>query len=127
MQPKYEKLLPRIEKAGIKASFKAGHPVTEEELLQVKVQLLPALFRWALGGISAALGYGSYVAFNADKEPSGFGLAVLALLFLVFALVGIRRTLAKIVEGLDATSAAELLEAALEGIFSVVGSFFDGV
>lgn len=127
MLPKHEKLLPRIEKAGIKASLKAGHPVTREELLQVRVQLLPALFRWTLGGISAALGYGSCVAFMHDKEPTGFGLAVLAILFLFFALAGIRRTLGKILDSMDVGDAGELIGAALEGIGSVIGSIFDGV
>lgn len=127
MTPKAEKLLPRIEKAGIKASLKAGHPLGEEELLKVKVQLLPALWRWTLGGFSAAAAYGSYLSFDQSGSAVGWGLATLAVLFFFFAVVGVRRTLAEIVKGLDATSTAELMEAALEGMGAVVGSIFDGV
>jgi|GEM_PF-1667319 len=127
MTPKVEKLLPKVEKAGIKASLKAGHPLSEEELLEVKVQLLPTLWRWTLGGFSAAAAYGSYLSFTQSNEDVGFGFVILAILFFFFAVVGVRRTLAQIVEGLDSTATAELLGAALEGIGAVIGSLFDGV
>lgn len=127
MTPKAEKLLPRIEKAGIKAALKAGHPLDRDELLEVKVQLLPALYRWGLGGISAASAYGSYAGFMADSASRGLGMAALSLLFFFFAIVGVRRTLGRILESMDGVDAGELLGLALEGIGSVIGGLFDGV
>lgn len=127
LTPKAEKLLPKIEKAGVKAALKAGHVLSRDELLEVKVQLLPALYRWGLGGISAASAYGSYVGFMADSASRGLGMAVLSLLFFFFAIVGVRRTLGRILESMDGVDAGELLGLALEGIGSVIGGLFDGV
>lgn len=127
LTPKAEKLLPKIEKAGVKAALKAGHVLSRDELLEVKVQLLPALYRWGLGGISAASAYGSYSGFMADSASRGLGMAALSLLFFFFAIVGVRRTLGRILESMDRVDAGELLGLALEGIGSVIGGLFDGV
>lgn len=127
LTPKAEKLLPKIEKAGVKAALKAGHVLNRAELLNVRVQLLPTLFRWTLAGGSAAAAYGSYQAFAVDHAPAGWGLAILSALLLVFAIFGVWRTLGHLVEGMDASSTTELVEAALEGIGSIIGSLFDGV
>ncbi|MCW0221350.1 MAG: hypothetical protein OJI67_23700 [Prosthecobacter sp.] len=120
-----EKLLPKIEKAGIKASLKAGHVLSQEELLEVKVQLMPTIWRWMLGGCSAAAAYGSYLGFSDENSVEDYGLAVLAVLFFLFAVVGVRRTLGKLLDGLDVVDAGELLGLAIEGIGSVIGSIFD--
>lgn len=127
LTPKAEKLLPKIEKAGVKAALKAGHVLSRDELLEVKVQLLPALYRWGLGSISAASAYGSYAGFMADSASRGLGMAALSLLFFFFAIVGVRRTLGRILESMDGVDAGELLGLALEGIGSVIGGLFDGV
>ncbi len=127
LTPKAEKLLPKIEKAGVKAALKAGHVLSRDELLEVKVQLLPALYRWGLGGISAASAYGSYAGFMADSASRGLGMAALSLLFFFFAIVGVRRTLGRILESMDGVDAGELIGLALEGIGSVIGGLFDGV
>lgn len=127
LTPKAEKLLPKIEKAGVKAALKAGHVLSRDELLEVKVQLLPALYRWGLGGISAASAYGSYAGFMADSASRGLGMAMLSLLFFFFAIVGVRRTLGRILESMDGVDAGELIGLALEGIGSVIGGLFDGV
>ncbi|TDU63132.1 hypothetical protein EI77_04453 [Prosthecobacter fusiformis] len=128
MTSKAEKLLPKIERAGIKASLKAGHVVSREELLEVKVQLMPTLLRWTLGGFSAAAAYGSYLQFSAGNLNAGFGFVLLALLFLFFAWVGIRKTLANLLEGLsqvDYAQAGDLVGTALVCIAEAVGSAFD--
>ncbi len=122
MNAKAEKLLPKIEKAGIKASLKAGHVVSREELLEVKVQLMPTLLRWTLGGLSVASVYGSYINFCEGDKIAGYGFAVLAILFLLFAVVGVWRTLGRILDSIDA---ADLVGAALEGIAEAVGSLLD--
>lgn len=122
MTPKAEKLLPKIEKAGVRATLKLGHTLTVEELLDVKVQIMPAGFRWLLGGISAATAFGSYLAFQADQHTLGGSLVIASLLSFFFAVAGIRRTFRTL---MDAQDAAELLAAALEGIGSITGSLFD--
>lgn len=125
MNPKAEKLLPKIEKAGIKASLKAGHALEEEELKAVKIQLMPTLYRWGLGGISASNAYSCYLALNANKVEIGLSMGVLSALFLFFGIYGIRRTLGSIIDHMPADIAGELMEAAVKGIYSIVEGLFD--
>ncbi|MEN3943794.1 hypothetical protein WJU23_21010 [Prosthecobacter sp. SYSU 5D2] len=128
MTPKAEKLLPKIERAGIKASLKAGHVVSREELLEVKVQLMPTLLRWTLGGFSAASAYGSYIQFNTGNSLAALGFLLLAVLFLFFAWVGILKTLGHVLEGMkevDYANAGELVSLALISIAEAVGTVLD--
>lgn len=131
MTPKAEKLLPKIEKAGVKASLKAGHPLSQEELLNVRVQLLPTIYRWGLGGISSACAYGSYTSAMATETgeslTASIALAIVSLLFFIFALAGVRKTLGTILENMPVDAGGELLSAAVEGIGSIIGGLFDGV
>ena len=127
MDPKTQKLLRKVEKTGVRQSLKAGHPLGREELLSLKVQLLPAPLRVLLGGAAAGAGWGSYFCSNHDSPFWSILLGMAAILLLLFAVFGIRRTLSKILDNLDAGSAADLLGAAVEGIGSALGSVFDGV
>lgn len=128
MTPQAEKLLPKIEKAGIKASLKAGHVVSREELLEVKVQLMPTLLRWMLGGFSAASAYGCYLQMSEGNMHAGMGFLMLAVLFLFFAWVGIRKTLSDVLEGLkelDYSGAGDFIGVALVCIAEAVGTVLD--
>lgn len=125
MTTQAEKLLPKIEKAGIKASLKAGHVVSQEELLAVKVQLMPTLLRWTLGGFSAAAAYGSYLQFVQGDRGAGVAFAALMVVLFFFAVVGIRKTLGKILDGMNAMDAAEVLRLTLQGIWEVAGGLAD--
>ena len=127
MTPKAEKLLPKIEKAGIKASLKAGRVVTREELLEVKVQLMPTLLRWTFGGGAAAAAYGSYVQWIQGGTDASIGFALLALVLLFFAWMGVRKTLGKIVDGMDAASSAEIIGHALRAIVDVTVELLGGL
>lgn len=127
MNRKSERLAKRIEKAGIRASIKEGHVLTETELRDVKVQLLPNPVRAVfclLGVISAIM---SYLFFGWDSEGYGFLLAFTSVLSLLFGVFGVRRTLSRILDSMDAIDAVEILGHAAEGIASAVGSLFDGV
>lgn len=123
MNPKTKKLLARVEKAAVKQSLKAGHPLGREALLALKVQVVPAPVRWLLAGLAAGAGVGSYYCTTHDSPVWGVLLGMAAVLLLGFAIFGIRRTLSKIVDNLDAGS----LGAAVEGIGSALASVFDGV
>ncbi len=108
----------RAVKAGVKASKKRHHVVTEEELLTLKVQVIPALPRIILG-ISGAL----LITFCCISWPSADSLiriieAVAGGLLLVFGLFGVRRTLGEL---LDA-GASELIGSILEGIVEAVSN-----
>lgn len=127
MDRKTEKLLKRVEKAGVRRSLKAGHVLDRDELLAVKVQVLPDYLRIALGVSSLIAGVSSYLCWTRDESAWGGGLSIFAFFLFLFAIFGIKRTLSKILEGMGDAAAYEILGAAIEGIFSAVGSVFDGV
>lgn len=127
MDPKTQKLLAKVEKAGVRQSLKAGQPIGREALLALKVQIVPAPVRWMLAVMAAGAGVGSYYCTKHDSPGWGVLLGLGAVLLLVFAIFGIRRTLSKIVDNLDAGAIGELLGAAVEGIGSALGSVFDGI
>lgn len=106
-------------------SRREGHAPTREEMLKLKVQVAPAWARWCSAVLASAAAGGSWYTFSLEMHGWGFLLAVLALLFFCFAIFGIRRTLSKILDGLDVTHSAELFGLIVEGVFSAVGSLFD--
>ncbi|MES2594796.1 MAG: hypothetical protein V4662_05655 [Verrucomicrobiota bacterium] len=127
MDRKSERLVKKIEKAGIRASVKEGHPLTEAELRDIKVQVLPSPFRIILGVLGVVSGLLSIMNFSQDADGSGAIWAVVSLAMLLFGIFGVRRTLSGILDSMDAVDAAEILGHAVDGIASVVGSLFDGV
>jgi hypothetical protein len=125
MDRKTQKLLTKVEKAGVRQSLKAGHVLDQQELLSIKVQLIPAPVRILTGVLALAAGTGSWMW--SDEHPFGsIMLFLLAVLLLVFTIYGVRRTLSKIVDSWDAGSVADLLSSAVEGITEGAGSLFDG-
>ena len=125
MNHKAEKLLPRIQKAGVKACLKAGHELDVQELRQLKVQVVPSIMRWSLGALSVASACGSCYAFYMGAAGTGAGLALAAVGLGYFAMAGVRRTLGKILDSMSAVDAAELVGAALEGIGTQFSSLGD--
>lgn len=125
MDRKTEKLLKRVEKAGVRRSLRAGHVLDRDELLAVKVQVMPGSLRIALGISSVGAGVSSYLCWTRDAPGWSVLLALLAFFLFLFAVFGIRRTLSNILDGLGDAVSQEILGAAVEGIFSAVGSVFD--
>lgn len=127
MDRKSERLVKRIEKAGIRASIKEGHALTEAELRNIKVQILPNPLRvifCVLGAISAIV---SYCCFTYEFDGYGVISAIISILMLLFGIFGVRKTLSRILDSMDSIHAADVLGLAIEGISAAVGSLFDGV
>jgi hypothetical protein len=127
MNRKSELLAKRIQKAGISASKKEGHVLTEDELRNIKIQILPNPLRATfclLGMISAGA---SYCCFTHDLDGYGIISAIMSILMILFGIFGVRRTLSRILDSMDAIDAAEILGHAVEGITSAIGSLFDGL
>lgn len=120
-----ERIVRNAQRAGLRMSRREGHAPTREEMLKLKVQVAPAWARWCSAVLAVASAGGSWYTFSLMLYGWGFLLAVLALLFFCFAIFGIRRTLSKILDGLDVTHSADLFGLIVEGVFSAVGSIFD--
>lgn len=127
MDRKTERLLKKVEKTGVRRSLHEGQVLDKEDLLAMKVQILPNFLRITLGVGAVVAGFCSYLNWNWEDPEMSVLLAVVSLFLFLFAIFGIRRTLSRILENMDAESASELLEAAVDGVVSAVGAMFDGV
>ena len=104
-----EKVESRALKAGIKASRKRHHVVSKEELLDLRVQTMPAAFRAALLLFGAALVASAWFGWPTDSNAIQ-GLEVLAGIFsMLFGAFGIRRTLSQILDTMDSIELAEVI------------------
>ena len=118
-----EKLQNRAIKAGIRASKKRHHVVSKEELLKLKIQVLPSSLRGFLLLSGAAMILGAVIGwpFPADGHQVLMGIG--GGLLVIFGVFGVRRSLETFVDGLSSASdAADVLGIIIEAI----GSAFDG-
>lgn len=110
----------RAVKAGLKASKKRHHLVTEEELLSLRVQVMPTLPRIILVLAGISLLTASWFSWPSASDTVQLLEAIFGVLTFLFGLFGIRRTLSKL---LDASDAAELAGTALE----LIGDAFSNI
>jgi len=121
MNRRDERILHRAEKAGVKLAKKQGHIPTREDLLELKIQVIPNALRWLCFGGSVICGIAAWVLDTLGNTVAASSLAVLSLFLLIFSIFGIRRTL----ETLADHASFELVEATFELIGDAVGSVFD--
>lgn len=107
-----EKLRRRAVKAGVRASKKRRHAVSRNELLGLRIQTMPAVARILLGTVGVVLIAAAWFEWPSQSNTV-CGLEAAAGIVLVLAgFVGVRRTLA----GLIDQSSGELIEFVLESI-----------
>lgn len=114
-----ESIRQRAVKEGVKASKKRHHLVTEEELLSLKVQLVPILPRIALGVSGALLITLCCLSWPATGTSVRSLEAISGTLLFLFSLFGIRRTLEQL---LDACDAVNLVGSIIESIADAVSN-----
>jgi hypothetical protein len=127
MNRKSERLVKRVEKAGIRASMKQGHVLTESELRNIKIQILSNPTRAVFCLVGAISAGASYYCFNNDCESYGITLMIVSVVSLLFGIFGVRRTLSKTLDSIDIVDAGEILGHAAKGIASAIGALFDGI
>ncbi|MGL4399390.1 MAG: hypothetical protein ACRCXD_05955 [Luteolibacter sp.] len=119
--PLSRKLLERRAiKAGVKASKKRHHLISEKELRSLRVQTLSVWPRicLVLGGVMLIAF--SWFAWPATSDGARATEAVVGVLATLFGAIGIRRTLDQVVDTYDA---ADLVGTVLEA----VGEVFSGI
>jgi hypothetical protein len=121
MDRRTERILRKTEKAGLRKARREGHMLSREELLSVKVQLLPDYTRWLLFGGSVIAGLASWGCLLFDMNAAGSILAVLSVFLLLFSIFGFKRTLEAVADNMS----YELVDLALDAIGSAVGSALD--
>ncbi len=115
-----EAIQARAVKTGVKASIKRDHLVTEQELLALRIQTMPAFLR-----ISLVLAGILSVVFCWTGWPSdSLAVRVIEALCGVFAILfgsfGIRRTLSHLLDSIDAVDlAGSILEMIADAVSNI--------
>ena len=114
-----------IEKAAVRAAKISDHPVTRDELLELRVQILPASKRLIFGFLSLFLGCLAWVLSDLDYFWFSLlsGLSSIASLF--FAVIGVRRTVSMALDGLDQAGSQAILEMAVDAASYVISAAAD--
>jgi hypothetical protein len=109
----------RAIKAGVKASKKRHHLISEEELLSLRVQTMSAWTRICLVVGGVLLIAASIFAWPAASDGARFTEAIVGILSFLFGAIGIRRTLDRVV---DTADAADLVGTVIEAVGEVVSN-----
>jgi hypothetical protein len=104
-----ETLEKRAVKTGVKASIKRHHVVSEQELLALRVQTMPAWLRIALVLLGIALVAAGWFGWPADSNAIQGFEAIIGILAILFGAFGIRRTLERVLDSMDAGNAVEII------------------
>lgn len=107
----------RAIKAGVKASKKRHHLVTEKELLALKVQVMPGLPRILLVVTGLLLILSCFISWPADDTVVRSIEAISGVFLLLFGAFGIRRTLDQV---LDASCAIDAAGSIIEAIANAI-------
>jgi hypothetical protein len=118
--------LPRsIEKAAVRATLKSGHPITRDELLELRVQILPASKRLLFGFLTLVFGCLAWVLSDLDYFWFSLISSAASLLSLFFAVIGVRRTISLTLDSLDRAGTDAVIEVALEAAAHVISAAAD--
>jgi hypothetical protein len=107
----------RAVKAGVKASVKLGHVISEQELLALRVQTMSTIWRTLLILAGIALIASCWFAWPYPSIVARVLEAISGVFSLLFGIFGIRRTLGQLFETLDV---ADLAGTVLDGILEMI-------
>lgn len=113
---KFEKLRRRVVRVGLRTSKRVHHKLSREDVLALRVQIVPLFPRILTGSLGVAL-----IVCGWFEWPSTSGVIqgiefISGLFLTLFAIFGIRRTLDQIVNQLDLHTGSALVDTVIDEI-----------
>lgn len=110
----------RAIKAGVKASKKRHHLVSEQELLSLRVQTMAAWLRISVVLLGICLLAAGWFGWPSDSNTVQAIEAVSGVFAILFGSFGVRRTLSHIVDSIDAVDlVGSVLEAVVDAVSNI--------
>lgn len=100
----------RAVKTGVKASRKRHHLVTADELLSLRVQVMPALPRISMAIAGILLIVSAWNGWPSDSNAVQGVEAMVGILAILFGAFGIRRTLSQVLDSTSGEALGSILE-----------------
>jgi hypothetical protein len=117
---KEEKFRRRAVKAGVRATKRLHHPLSEAELRSLKVQVMPALPRILLGALGVIFGLSAACGWPSDSNGVQGFLGAFGVLSTLFGFFGVRKTIGGIADSIATEGVVEL-------VGGILGSIADAV
>lgn len=106
----------RAVKAGIRKSGKLHHPLQPEEILSLKVQVLPAFARIAMGAAAVLLFVSACAGWPSEEEWVRMIEAIAGVFLVFFSLFGVRRTLSGLADRLSTDILHSIVDSVVDAI-----------
>jgi CBS domain containing-hemolysin-like protein len=113
---RFEKLRRRAIRVGIRTSKRVHHQLNREEVLALRVQVIPLLPRIVVGLIGAALILASWLEWPSPSNAVQAIECISGILLTLFAIFGVSRTLGEIVGNIDLETGGDLVKTVIEAI-----------
>ena len=125
---KEKRLAQQIAKASLRREKRVGHALSKEEVLALKIQTVSVYTRITCSVLGvASIGAALYCFANDNPIMASFWVVACIFLFL-FAIFGIRKTLAELTDDINPLNLANILgEAVAAGASKVVETVFDEI
>jgi len=107
-------------KAGVRATKRLDHRLSEEELRTLKVQVMPALPRIILGVLGVTAGISAAWGWPSDSNMVQGCLGAFGILSTLFGIFGVRKTIGGIADAIATEGVTDL-------VGSILGSIADAV
>jgi len=115
----FEKLRSRAAKTGIRTAKKRHHVLSKDEVLAMRVQILPALPRVIMFGLGIILILSGFFEWITGTSWVCGIQAVMGIFLMLFGIFGIHRTIDELGNQLSYEAFEVLLETIFEGIGSI--------
>ena len=109
----------RAVKTGVKASKKRHHLVSADELLSLRVQVMPALPRISMAVVGILLIASGWTGWPSESDILQIIEAVAGVFSLLFGIFGIRRTLSNVLDSTSGDVIGSILELIGEAVSSI--------
>ncbi len=116
-----EKLRRRAIKAGLRTSRRVRHPLSREEILELRVQIIPTAPRLIMALAAISLFTAAAFSWPFTSNSSAAVEVLIGVFLLLFAIFGIRRTLSNLADQMP----FEAFELLVESILKAIGHSID--
>ena len=115
----------RAIKTGLRRAKRKGRALSDQEVRDLKVQLVPPWARIGIVVAGIALLIAGISGYPIEHPAAQIAEGIVGVLMIVGGLFGVRRTLSRIVDNIEVGDAADIVGVVIEGIGAAIGSVLD--
>ena len=115
----------RAIKTGLRTAKRQGRALSDQEVRNLKVQLISPWVRIGIVVTGIALLVAGVSGYPIENQAVQIAEGIVGVLMIIGGLFGVRRTLSRIVDNIEGGDAADIMGVVIEGIGAAIGSVLD--